>query len=154
MFGTVPRGPALAWSWADQRLDSERNYWVASVDRSGRPHTRPYWGVWTGDTFLFSTASRALENIRANPQASVHLESGKDVVVVEGEARVVVARGDLQEFVTAYNAKYSWGLTVRGELVGDDEGASGNVIGVQAAVVYGWQEDLETATRWTFGVTP
>jgi hypothetical protein len=148
MFGREPSGPPLPWARPDQRLRAARTYWVVTVGQSQRPHVRPYWGCWTGEVFLFSTMSRALNNVRANPRASVHLDSVSDVVVVEGQAGVVVDSEGLQSFVEDYNRKYDWNLEVRGQRVGDDQGASGNVVTVQADVVYGWQQSVERATKW------
>jgi hypothetical protein len=150
MFGRKPSGPPLAWAWADQRLRAARTYWVATVGQSGRPHVRPYWGCWMAQALMFSTMSRALHNTRANSQASVHLESGSDVVIVEGHAGVVADREDLQTFAAEYNRKYDWNLQVQGQLVGDNKGASGNVVVVRASVAYGWEQSVETATKWQF----
>jgi hypothetical protein len=39
---------------------------------------------------------------------------------------------------------------LQGQLVGDDKGASGNVVVVRASVAYGWEQSVETATKWQF----
>jgi hypothetical protein len=148
MFGRRPTGPSVAWSWADEQLRTARNYWVATASRSGGPHTRPFWGCWTAPNFEFSTGSRTIANVSANPQVSIHLESGEDVVILEGAARVVLEPARLQRFVLTYNAKYSARLEVRGREVGDDTHGTGGVVVVRAEVVYGWQASVETATRW------
>lgn len=148
MFGREPAGPSLPWSWADEQLRGARDYWVTTTGRSGRPHARPFWGLWSGTSFQFSTSSRTLANIRTNPQATVHLESGRDVVIVDGDASIILQPVRLQDFVTAYNAKYGGCLEVRGQEVGDDTHGNGGVVVVQAAVIYGWQQSVETATKW------
>lgn len=35
----------LDWAWLDSRLETARNYWVASTRPDGRPHVMPVWGV-------------------------------------------------------------------------------------------------------------
>jgi hypothetical protein len=64
--------------------------------------------VWLPDGFWFSTGSLARHNLIANPQITVHLESGNQVVIVEGVAAAVTGAGRLQAFLAAYNPKYDW----------------------------------------------
>ena len=88
MFGSpAPPGELLPWSWAQQRLVAARTYWIATTRPDGRPHCRPVWGVWLPDGFWFSTGSLARRNLVANPQVTVHLDSGTEVVIVEGAAK-------------------------------------------------------------------
>jgi Pyridoxamine 5'-phosphate oxidase len=97
LFGApAPSGELLPWSWAEQRLVAARNYWIATTRPDGRPHCRPVWGVWLPDGFWFSTGSVARHNLVANPQITVHLESGDQVVIVEGVAAAVTGAGRLQ----------------------------------------------------------
>jgi hypothetical protein len=90
LFGApAPPGDLLPWSWAEQRLAAARTYWIATTRRDGRPHCRPVWGVWLPDGFWFSTGSLARHNLLANPEITVHLESGTEVVAVEAVATAV-----------------------------------------------------------------
>jgi hypothetical protein len=73
----APPGQLLPWSWAEQRLVAARTYWIATTRPTGRPHCRPVWGVWLADGFWFSTGSLARHNLAANPQITLHLESGE-----------------------------------------------------------------------------
>jgi hypothetical protein len=104
----APPSELLPWSWAEQRLVAARNYWIATTRPDGRPHCRPVWGVWLPDGFWFSTGSLARHNLAANPQITVHLESGDQVVFLEGVAAAVTGTGTLQGFLAAYNPKYDW----------------------------------------------
>jgi Pyridoxamine 5'-phosphate oxidase len=88
----APPGDLLPWSWAEQRLVAARTYWIATTRPDGRPHCRPVWGVWLADGFWFSTGSLARHNLAANPQITVHLESGDQVVIVEGVAAAVTGQ--------------------------------------------------------------
>jgi hypothetical protein len=89
----APPGELLPRSWAEQRLVAARNYWIATTRPDGRPHCRPVWGVWLPDGFWFSTGSLARHNLAANPQITVHLESGDQVVILEGVAVAVTGGG-------------------------------------------------------------
>jgi hypothetical protein len=64
MFGApAPPGELLPWSWAQQRLETARTYWIATTRPDSRPHCRPVWGVWLPDGFWFSTGSLARHNL-------------------------------------------------------------------------------------------
>jgi Pyridoxamine 5'-phosphate oxidase len=89
----APPGDLLPWSWAEQQLVTARHYWIATTRPDGRPHCRPVWGVWLPDGFWFSTGSLARHNLLTNPQITVHLESGDQVVIVEGVAAAMTGRG-------------------------------------------------------------
>jgi hypothetical protein len=93
----------LPWAWAEERLMGARNYWVALAG----PHASPEWGLWQDSGLLFScgASSRKARAIARDPRIVVHLESGDDVVIVEGEAEAAVAT---DEDVTAYERKYDY----------------------------------------------
>lgn len=109
-YGLADRGTGeLPWSWAEERLVASRNYWVCSTRPDGRPHAMPVWGLWLGDAVLFSTDPESVKarNLAARPDVVVHLESGDDVVVVEGRAERLAPAELPAEFVDAYEAKYA-----------------------------------------------
>ena len=125
----APPGDLLPWSWAQQQLVAARNYWIATTRPDGRPHCRPVWGVWLADGFWFSTGSLARHNLAANPQITVHLESGDQVVIVEGVAAAVTGAGRLQAFLAAYNPKYDWDAAATDDGVTDSAGLPGRPTG-------------------------
>lgn len=103
----------LPWSHVVEELSSARNYWVSTTSATGMPHAMPVWAVWQEDQLLFSTSpvSTKARNLRANPSTCVHLESGRRVVVLQGETHPV---GDprIQELYRIhYNPKYDWDFT-------------------------------------------
>jgi hypothetical protein len=109
MYGApAPPGELLPWSWAQQRLVAARTYWIATTRPDGRPHCRPVWGVWLSDGLWFSTGSLARHNLIGNPQITAHLDSGTEVVIVEGVAAAVAGADQLRPFLAAYNTKYNW----------------------------------------------
>jgi PPOX class probable F420-dependent enzyme len=99
-----------SWSKATDLLAPARNYWVGSTRPDGRPHAMPVWGIWQDDTLYFSTGrnSRKARNLAANPAVVVHLESGDEVVILEGEIEEVHDQPILDRFTDAYDVKYQF----------------------------------------------
>ena len=140
----------LAWKGAEDRLVAARNYWVASSSAAGVPHAMPVWGVWLEGRFLFSTGprTRKARNIAENPLAVVHLESGAELVVVEGAVRQVSDRRAVDDFLAAYNPKYGWTFTA-------DDFRSGELFEIRPQKAFAWLGDEGDAfagagTRWIF----
>ncbi|MFN8530276.1 MAG: pyridoxamine 5'-phosphate oxidase family protein [Anaerolineae bacterium] len=79
----------MEWSWADEQLKQSKNYWICSTRPDGRPHAAPVWGAWHDGALYFGSDRQAVKarNLAANPQVVMHLESGDDVVIVEGTVR-------------------------------------------------------------------
>ncbi|MDQ3926308.1 MAG: pyridoxamine 5'-phosphate oxidase family protein [Actinomycetota bacterium] len=65
-------------------------------------------GVWVEGTLYFGTSrgSRKGRNLATNPALTVHLESGDDVVIIEGMVEEVTDRALLATVDAAYQAKY------------------------------------------------
>ena len=84
MFGGPIGSANLPWAWATERLSRAHNYWIATTRPAGQPHSRPVWGVWLDTAFYFSTGSLAAQNLAVQPAITVHLESGSEVVIIEG----------------------------------------------------------------------
>ena len=104
------------------------------------------WGLWLDDTFLFSTdlSSRKGRNLAARPDVAVHLESGDDVVIIDGSAEPLGDAAMLERYADAYEAKYGFRVDV-------SNGGDG-IYCVRPRVVQAWREkDFPTsATRWRF----
>jgi hypothetical protein len=142
-YGISEEAPDASWPAAASKLESAHNFWLATVGADGRPHVMPVWGLWLDGAFLFSTdpASRKGRNLAVNAEAVVHLESGDDVVILEGG---VERPGDaelLRRFSDAYFDKYGIRL----------EPAPG--FGIYAlrprrAFTWGEADFPQSATRW------
>jgi len=146
MYGLKPREKYLPWKHATERLERSRNYWICSTRPDGRPHSIPVWGHWMQDTLYFGTvrASRKGQNLAQNPAVSIHLESGDDVVILEGRVFEVNDQPSLTKMDRVYRKKYKMPLLViPGETV---------VYGLRPRVVLAWSEKeyLQDATRWEF----
>jgi hypothetical protein len=152
MFGSYLGSAELPWLWATERLTRARNYWIATTRSDARPHSRPVWGIWLDDAFYFSTGSLAASNLVTHPAITVHLESGTEVVIIEGVAETVKDATLVEQIVSLYNQKYNWNL--------DPNDLPGPFYAVRPQVAFGWHFDdsqltpessgLETATRWHF----
>jgi Pyridoxamine 5'-phosphate oxidase len=136
----------LDWSWATERLAQARNYWVSTARSDGRPHAMPVWGLWLDDAFYFSSApdSRKAQNLAANPAVVVHLESGDEVVVVEGRAEHVTDEELLRRLSEDYSSKYGFDVT----FTVDGRG----LFRARPEIAYAWREQdfPATATRFAF----
>ncbi len=80
----------LPWSHAEERLMFAKNYWVTTASDQMKPHAVPIWGVWLDGMLYFGIGPRSSRNISVNPQVSVHLESGDQVVIVEGHVDQII----------------------------------------------------------------
>ena len=134
----------LPLSRLEEKLAASRNYWIVSVRPDGRPHVMPVWGLWLDQAVMFSTdpSSRKGRNLAARAEVAVHLESGDDVVILEGRAEVVTDPGLLERFRDAYETKY--------EFRPDPGNPAHGVYRVLPARAFSWVEkDFPgTATRW------
>lgn len=86
----------LDWAEVERRLTDSKAYWLASVRPDGTPHSVPRWGVWVGGRFYYDGAptTRHVRNVEHNPACTLTLESGTEVVIVEGESRATRADPD------------------------------------------------------------
>jgi len=101
----------LHWTLDDvfRRIDGARSWWVITVRPDGRPHAAPVWGVAVDDRIVFSSDPKAAKsaNLATNPNIVVHLESGDEVVIVEGTVRRPRHQDLPNGYGERYNAKYS-----------------------------------------------
>ncbi len=143
-----PVDPATCnWNAIGDKLAHARNYWISSMCPNGRPHAMPVWGLWLDGALHFSTsrASRKGRNLAGNPHVVAHLESGDDLVVVEGVVEEVVDSSVLLRYADGYDAKY--------HLQPDTANADDVTYVVVPRVAFTWQESafVDSAVRWKFG---
>lgn len=145
-------GELVSWDRVTERLEQARHYWVATVRPDGRPHVAPIWGVWLDDTFYTEGGGRKVDNLRANPQIAVHLESGEDVAIVEGIATEMSRpeRALFERIDAAYAAKYDYKPS--DNLAGPEDVPypDGGLFAVRPRVVFAWSRFPEDATRFLF----
>jgi uncharacterized pyridoxamine 5'-phosphate oxidase family protein len=134
----------LPWSHLEKRMEEARNYWVATSRPDGRPHVMPVWGMWIEGRFYFGTASdsRKGRNLAENPAIAVHLESGDDVVILEGVAEQRMPDEILREKMNeASLAKYQMPLML-------PPGAAMYMLKPRVAFAWSESDFSKTATRW------
>ena len=147
LYGLKPRSQYLPFSHAEKRLEKSRNYWICTTRPDGRPHSIPVWGFWIDGALYFGTArsARKSRNLAHNPAVSVHLESGDDVVILEGTAVEVdlTDKSTLKKIDAASRAKYKMPMMIVAESV---------FYSVRPRVVLAWTENdfPNNATRWKF----
>jgi hypothetical protein len=151
LYGSSSDHPGLAWSWVEEQLAAAGTYWVVARG-PGHPHPRPVWGIWTPGRRLelsigSPVVSRALD---ADPRVTVHLDSGTDVVLVEGLVEPGVATDP--ESIASYNHKYDWDYRV-------DE--YGHLVAVRPVRVQAWRcagwagrDSFQATGSWAFEPPP
>ncbi|HZU12401.1 MAG TPA: pyridoxamine 5'-phosphate oxidase family protein [Chloroflexota bacterium] len=140
----------LSWEHVAGRLAAARTYWVDSADAAGRVHATPIWGAVVDGTLYVEggPGTRRGRNIAQNPNVAVHLESGDDVVILEGTAEHVVPPApDLaQKLVDALDAKYGAG----GYHPAADQWNDGGLYAIRPRKAFAWTQFPEDTTRFTF----
>jgi nitroimidazol reductase NimA-like FMN-containing flavoprotein (pyridoxamine 5'-phosphate oxidase superfamily) len=99
----------LDWGLVQERLRVAETYWLATVRPDGTPHVVPRWGVWLDGRFWYdgSPETRHARNLVSNPACTLNLESGTQVVIVEGtSAQTSAPAQPLGERIAAEFAKY------------------------------------------------
>ena len=100
----------LEWTSVAERFTTERNFWICTTSPDGLPHARPTWGVFVDETICFGGGpkTRWSRNLEANPNVSIHLESGAQVVIAEGVVDRITDANDpkLRSIDDAYEVKY------------------------------------------------
>jgi len=79
----------LSWATIEEKLRAATEFWMATTRPDGRPHVVPRWGAWVDGHFYYdgSPQTRHVQNLLRNPNTVLHLESGTDVTILEGESR-------------------------------------------------------------------
>jgi len=133
-------GELLPWSCAAERLERARNYWISTTRADGRPHAAPVWALWLDDAVWFSTGadSQKARNMARDPRIVVHLESGDETVILEGEVQEVLAD---ERFADLYEQKYDYRPEV---------GSTVYVLRPRVGQTWSEQGFPRDATRWVF----
>lgn len=141
----------LGWEQVDQRLRVSKHYWLATVRPNDTPHVVPRWGVWLDGRFYYDGAptTRHVRNLHHNPACTLTLESGTEVVIVEGRSLAIRADPDglgarLSRAFEKYHPEYapepdSW--------AGEDGGGLRVIVPKRALAWFAFPQDC---TRFTF----
>ncbi len=139
----------LPWSYVEQKMQEARNYWIATASKNGRPAATPVWGAWVDGKLYFdgSPETRRGRNIAQNPNVVVHLESGDQVVILEGKARIYTTapgRSLAERVAAAYTAKYA----ASGYSPTPDQWDSGGLFVFEPETALAWTQFPKDVTRW------
>lgn len=100
----------VTWVQADEKLAKEEVYWVSTSSSDRGPHAVPVWGIWDGRRFYFETDPGSVKgrDLVGDPRVVVHLQDGKDTVIVEGIAARFTKAKKMELLRQGYVAKYGY----------------------------------------------
>lgn len=137
----------LPWSFVEERMVAAQNYWIATVRPNCRPHAMPVWGAWIDEKLYIEGSPDTVRhrNIRSNPHVVAHLESGSEVVIVEGEAFEVgkPPRSLGEQLSEQMTAKYGPDYAP-----GPDAWDEGGLFVIHPKKVFAWKQFPKDTTRW------
>ena len=95
-YGDPGDSALVPWSDVEEKLRAAANYWLATVNPSGRAHVRPVDGVWVDGALCFggSDETRWVRNLQANPAVTVNLASEAEAIILEGAAELITDPND------------------------------------------------------------
>lgn len=143
----------LSWADVEARLTGAAEFWLATVRPDGRPHVVPRWGVWMDGRFWYdgSPETRHARNLRTNDACALHLESGTDVVIVEGVSGpsdpvdgVLGARLS-ERFAARYGDR---GYAPTADAWSDD--GAGGLLRLTPSTALAWTDFPDDVTRFSF----
>jgi nitroimidazol reductase NimA-like FMN-containing flavoprotein (pyridoxamine 5'-phosphate oxidase superfamily) len=131
----------LDWSFAVERLERSKHYWLATTSPGHKPHVTAVWGAWVDGALYFGGGPevRWAKNLRSDPRIVVHLEPADQVIIIEGSAEVTTDEGEAEVLAVqdAYEEKY-------------DLRHPPPFWRVRPVLAFGWTDLSKDATRWTF----
>lgn len=149
--GYVERPRAfVSWEQVAGRLSASKNYWLCSVRADGRPHVIPRWGAFVDGRLYYdgSPETRHARNIAVNPRVTVHLESGDEVVILEGASRPVSKPEPelAKKIAQAYREKYrAFGYAPK-----PDQWDAGGLYEFTPRQCIAWTQFTEDPTKFVF----
>ena len=100
----------LPWDWVESRLQNARSYWLCTTRPDSRPHAVPIWCVGIDGDLIFGCdpVSRKALNVAERNEIVMHLESGDEVVIIEGSLDKLNPDAALQATInSAFADKYN-----------------------------------------------
>lgn len=138
----------VEWSHIERRLDEARVYWIATSGPDGRPRVRPVDALYVDGVIYVggSPETRWVQDLSANPHVSVHLDGVDDVVIVEGEAELMMGADPelAARLAAASNAKFpEYGMTA-------ESYAGPGPFAIRPRKVVAWTNFAKDPTRFRF----
>jgi nitroimidazol reductase NimA-like FMN-containing flavoprotein (pyridoxamine 5'-phosphate oxidase superfamily) len=140
----------VPWEHVEKRLTESVNYWLCTVYPDGRPHVIPRWGVYLDGKFYYdgSPDTRHARNLEKNSNTTLHLESGNDVVIMDGTAGAA-SKPDpalAQRLSAAYSLKYE----SEGYAPKPDQWDNGGLYVFTPRQCIAWTTFFENPTKFVF----
>jgi hypothetical protein len=141
-------GALLPWSHVEKKLAEAKNYWLCTVRPDGRPHSIPKWAVWVDGKIYFdgSPETRHARNIAENPNVSLHLESGDEVVILEGLCAALP--GPSPELGTKLAQAYAVKYADLGYVPAPDQWDQGGLFVITPQTVLAWTKFTDDPTKF------
>jgi len=142
-----------SWSEVEQQLVAATHVWLATTRSDGRPHVVPRWGVWLDGRFWYDGSPDTIHarNLRSNSACVLNLESGADVVIVEGTSQPSEPiRGELGERLSE---AFAWKYGSRGYLPEPDAWSgpeAGGMLVLTPQKAMAWRDFPVDVTRFRF----
>ncbi|MCK9486678.1 MAG: pyridoxamine 5'-phosphate oxidase family protein [Dehalococcoidia bacterium] len=143
-YGVTGEARGASWPATEEKLAASRNYWVCTTRADGSPHSKPVWGYWHEGALWFGSGGVAAANLARDSRVSVHLESGDDVVILEGSVEV---RRVPEEALAAYARKYAMKPE---DIGGEDASDDWFYLAPRKALTWVEADFPNTAARWDF----
>jgi hypothetical protein len=140
----------MSWEQVLERLTAARNYWVDTADLQGHVHATPMWGGVADGTLYVEggPGTRRGRNIAENPNVAVHLESGDQVVILEGTAEQVIPPDPAlaEKLVQTLDEKYG----ASDYHPKADQWNEGGLYAIRPRKAFAWTQFPADVTRFTF----
>jgi len=141
------------WGRVAARLEESTEYWMATTRPDGRPHVMPRWGVWLDGRLWYDGSPDTVHarNLRANPACVLHLEDGRQSVILEGTSGPSDPPGlDLgARIATAMTGKYD-DLGYSPEPDAWEGADAGGLLQFAPVKAMAWFDFPKDVTRFTF----
>jgi predicted pyridoxine 5'-phosphate oxidase superfamily flavin-nucleotide-binding protein len=97
-------------------LGRQKDVWLATADRSGRPHIIAVSAWWDGERLVVATraASRTARNLAANPVARLALGSPADATLIDVAAASAIPVDD-EDLASGFTKTMGWDPRTVGE---------------------------------------
>ena|SRR5579863_9481080 len=98
-------------------LAGQKDLWIATAGKDGRPHLIAVSAWWDGSNLLVATAgkSRTARNLAGNPRARIALGAPDDVVVIDARSSGGEPVSDSSELASGFEAAVGWDPREAGE---------------------------------------
>jgi hypothetical protein len=154
---TLPKGyvdnpiSEVSWEYVEKRLTDSLNYWLCTVRPNGAPHVVPRWGVFMDGKFYYdgSPETRHARNLDSNQRVTLHLESGNDVVIMDGTSQPA-AKPD-PEFALRLSEAYCVKYEADGYAPKPDQWDEGGLYVFTPHQCLAWTKFFENPTKFVLG---